>query len=190
MRLSSSHLAFALVVFAVACSKTEAPPSSTPTPSSAASGATDPIGTSASSPPPRPTTEALPVASAAEPTEAPVVDVSEATSGARPSETPSAEASLDAVDHAGVHLGERKHLVASVFGARYCLTAKADDGTAFSACEYESEAAARQGRDKALTMLGALPGKAAAVNKKTVLLVRPSGPSSAGKRALAAFSQL
>ncbi|MDP9150966.1 MAG: hypothetical protein M3O36_13635, partial [Myxococcota bacterium] len=99
-------------------------------------------------------------------------------------DTPKVEDVYAALEKAGFKLREKQQHVAAVFGAEYCVGAKADDDVALSVCEYVSPAAAKDGRDMSLKTLASVPNREIHVNRKTTLTIRqPAAETSASQAA-------
>jgi hypothetical protein len=110
-------------------------------------------------------------------------------------DTPKAEEVYAALETAGFKLTEKQQHVASVFGAQYCLGAKAENDIAFSVCEYGSAEQARMGREESLKTLASVPNREISTNKKTTLTIRQPAqetPTSrtAAKKAADTFAKL
>jgi len=91
--------------------------------------------------------------------------------------TPTAEDVYASLESAGLTIVDRKQHLASPFGARYCLGARAvaaGDATTLqlSVCEFVSAEAARIGRDYSAEGLKAIPLRTVYANKQTTLTVR------------------
>ena len=90
----------------------------------------------------------------------------------RPTGSPRVEEVLGALKKAGVSLSaERQHL-ASPFGARFCIGARASEQLSLSVCEYDNEASAAAGREASARALAAIPNREVIANRTATLTVR------------------
>jgi hypothetical protein len=151
-RSSMRHLAplIAFSLLAGACSHEAAPtPAPTPAPAAPRTGETSP-------PPP-------PVASNA------VMDELKREAADRPTGTPAAEAVLDLFESNGLALLRRTPVLATPVHAHYCAIASTKVGLSMSICEFDSEAAAKAGRETSLQVFKSIPNRTLLLNGKTML---------------------
>ncbi|HET9450974.1 MAG TPA: hypothetical protein VFO83_08840, partial [Aggregicoccus sp.] len=90
---------------------------------------------------------------------------------ARPTNTPRTEQVLEALQGAGLVLGEQRQYLGATTGARYCYSARSLRGLQLSVCEFEDAASATRGRGR---VLGSRPppGRTVLLNRATTLLVQ------------------
>lgn len=105
----------------------------------------------------------------------------------RPSGTPHAEDVYAALEKAGLRVSDKQQHVASLYGAKYCLGAKAGE-VAYSVCEYDSAEAAKAGRELTMKALPA-PNRDIVVHEKTTLTVRQPAVKTASSESAAKTSE-
>jgi hypothetical protein len=100
----------------------------------------------------------------------------EREAAARPIGTPRAEQVMEALQSAGLVLGEQRQYLAASTGARYCYAASSLRGLWLSVCEFEDAVSAAQGQGRVLGKRPP-PGRTVLVNRATTLLVQPTADS-------------
>ena len=123
----------------------------------------------------------------------PLLERLEREAAARPLNTPRTEQVLEALQGAGLVLGEQRQYLGATTGARYCYSARTLRGLQLSVCEFGDAASATSSRGR---VLGARPppGRAVHVNRATTLLVQPPagspGAEAEARVAAATFEKL
>lgn len=95
----------------------------------------------------------------------------------RPTGTPRAEDLVGALKNQGLVFSEPKQVLANKWGARYCSMTVGASGVEVMVCEFETDAAAVQGRDFSTKAFGSIANRDLHLNRKTVLTVL-RGPSA------------
>jgi hypothetical protein len=112
---------------------------------------------------------------------------------ARPEGTPRTEQVLQALQGAGLVLGEQRQYLGATTGARYCYAARTLRGVQLSVCEFGDAASATTGRARVLGERPP-PGRTVLLNRTTTLLVQPPagspGAAVEARVAAAAFEKL
>jgi hypothetical protein len=171
---------FALIALfsSAACSKTEEPKPTAPTPS-ASSVALTTIDASV-----------LPLPTGAIPADVRIA--SEAKD--RPKDTVTVEQTVAAFKAAGAEIREQKQHLGHPFRAKYCMGIQTGADIHMSICEYESAAKAVEGRGVSLQAFAAVPNRSIYANGGTTLTVRlgQNGPEdqALAKKLVATFEGL
>lgn len=111
-------------------------------------------------------------------------DKMQAEKADRPTDTVKAEDVFAALQKAGIPLNDVKQGVGSVYGAKYCASAKSGE-MAFGVCEYATPELAAKGREDSLKALQVVPNREIKINKKTTLTVRQPPTKTPETEALA-----
>lgn len=106
----------------------------------------------------------------------------------------SAEQILSALARADVKVADPRQEIATVHRARFCIGGSTEKGLAISVCEYDSEQAARAGREHSLKMFAAIPNREIFVHGRAALILRadhmPAGKHADARRAIEALQRL
>lgn len=106
----------------------------------------------------------------------------------------SADQILSALARANVKVADPRQEIATVHRANFCVGGSTDNGLALSVCEYDSDEAARAGREHSLKMFAAIPNREIFVHGRTALVLRADrvapGEHPDARRAVEAFRRL